>query len=1152
MATIDALTNAAGDMAAGTPEDDVFLVQNKDEPSSADVISGGSGTDTLLFQFAYLSETYDFRTADRMGDTSSVEVLDFSGIHGGPLLDLKVDAHAFAQAGGTLTLATGGLDVRLSTAQAEGAAVRVAGTGLVTLHSSQNQVVAVADGFDGRIEGSASASDDILTGGTGNDTISGGGGDDRISGGTGTNTLTGGAGADWFRIAGGSGNTITDYVSKAGANGIDIVDLRGVGSASAGNTTVAAGSGGAVVSAGDARIVLSGLDASEVNVANFLFADPDDPKAIRIAAGADEGTIQAVIDKAEAGTVIELGAGTFTFTETLRIGRSDITLKGAAGGKTIIRSEIPLSAESKEIITVQSRETNDELGKLAVTAAAGSTKIELRSAAGLKVGDAIYVGQANDAATLKKYTDPGIVLPTKYFGEKAANYYLREAMLKIEKVEGNTVTLSKPLPFTFEKDVAFASKVNALTDVAISDLKIQTSLGRPDPLKFENTIPGWGDQAAVSFDRVMDSSIKNVSTQNTGSHAFSFSRVYGLSGDHLSADGSHNKGEEGSGYGFYFLEAFANDFKHLTVKDMRHSVLFSSWSAEHYNDIQVDWTNRDINFHGGPDADNTVIVDRMVASYKLGADTWPAVGPGAPLLHPLSLIEENTVLFRYARTWVMGETLNAADGGADIDSGGGKDRINGGSGADTLKGGADNDVVHGNNGDDKLLSGDAGLDKVFGGNGKDTLKGGADSDVLDGESGADKLWGDAGDDLLRLGAGDRGTGGKGSDTFVITGNAGITDFAVSDILERIDLRAIAKAKSFDALEIRQSGSAAKVSVGGIAVTLENVRAKQLSADNFLFRGDNDSSAAERHTRDALEATTKEADKLKGTAGDDVFDASTVRLAPNDAINGMGGFDTLRITSTNVSMDASKFKGLTSIEEIDVSQAFEGISLALDAAMVRQSGKTLGIYAGAYDVTLDTSKVGNAGTVVIETAGTVKLRSLGSQAVTLGDGAKGTVLGSFLDDRIGGGKRGDHIWGSAGHDVLAGNGGDDRLEGGADADRLSGGAGNDTFVFNTRVTGPDIVDAITDFSNAKGNNDGFELHQEFFAALKAGQLEQSMFKTIADAASLKGVDADDRILYDKAAGDLFYDADGSGRGGRLKFADLAPNTELSHLDFLIVA
>lgn len=1153
MATIDALTNAAGDMASGTAEDDVILVQNKDEPSSADVIDGGSGLDTLLFQFAYLSATYDFRTADRLGNTSSVEVLDFSGIQGSPLLDLKVDAHAFAQAGGTLTLATGGFDVRLSTAQVEGAAVRVAGNGLVTLHSSQNQVVTVADGFDGRIEGSVSASSDILTGGTGNDTIGGGGGDDQISGGTGTNTLTGGAGADWFKIAGSSDNTITDYTSKAGASGIDIIDLSAIGSASVKNTTVAAGGGGAVVTAGDTRIVLSGLDASKVNVANFLFADPGDAKVIRIAAGADQGTIQAVIDKAEAGTVIELGAGTFTFTETLRIGRSDITLKGDAGGKTVIRAEIPLSAESKEIILVQSRETNDELGKLAATGKAGSTTIELGSAAGLKVGDAIYIGQANDAATMKKYTDPGIVLPTKYNGDKAANYYLREAMLKVEKVDGNTVTLSKPLPFTFEKGVAFASKVNALTNVDIADLKIQTNLGKADPLEFENTIPSWSGQPAVSYDRVMDSSITNVSTENTGSHAFSFSRVYGLKGDHLSADGAHNKGEEGSGYGFFFSEAFANDFQHLTVKDMRHSVLFSSWSAEHYNDIQVDWTNRDINFHGGPDADNTIIVDRMVASYKVGADTWPAVGPGAPLLHPLSLIEENTVLFRFARTWLMGETLNAADGGADIDSGGGKDRINGGSGADTLKGGDDNDVIYGNGGNDTLLSGDAGLDKVYGGDGNDVMKGGDESDVLDGQNGADKLWGDAGEDLIRLGAGDRGTGGTGSDTFVVSGSAVITDFAVSDILEMIDLRAIAKAKNFDALEIRQSGSAATVSVGGITVTLEGVRAKLLSADNFMFRGSDAPSAAERQTRDALKAVTTEVDKLKGTNGDDVFDASASRLAPNDSINGMGGFDTLRIVSTNVSMDAGRFKGLTSIEEIDVSQAFEGISLSVDAAMVRQAkNKTLGIYAGAHDLTLETSKVGDAGTLVVETAGTIKLRSVGNQAVVLGDGAKGTVLGSFLEDRITGGKLGDYIWGSSGRDVLSGNGGDDVLEGGANSDKLSGGAGNDTFVFNTRVTGLDIIDSITDFSNATGNNDRFELHREFFAALKVGQLEQSGFKLIADATSMNGLDADDRILYDKAAGDLYYDADGSGGGGRLKFADLAPNTGLSHLDFLIVA
>ena len=49
---------------------------------------------------------------------------------------------------------------------------------------------------------------------------------------------------------------------------------------------------------------------------------------------------------------------------------------------------------------------------------------------------------------------------------------------------------------------------------------------------------------------------------------------------------------------------------------MRHGVLFSSWHAEHDNVIMVSSTNRDINFHGSPDAGNVVRIERSVMEYR--------------------------------------------------------------------------------------------------------------------------------------------------------------------------------------------------------------------------------------------------------------------------------------------------------------------------------------------------------------------------------------------------------------------------------------------------------------------------------------------------------------------------------------------------------
>ena len=61
----------------------------------------------------------------------------------------------------------------------------------------------------------------------------------------------------------------------------------------------------------------------------------------------------------------------------------------------------------------------------------------------------------------------------------------------------------------------------------------------------------------------------------------------------------------------------------------------------------------------------------------------------------------------------------------------------------------------------------------------------------------------------------------------------------------------------------------------------------------------------------------------------------------------------------------------------------------------------------------------------------------------------------------------------------------------------------------------------------------------------GTLDANAFQAGTSAS-----DADDRILYDQANGNIFFDADGAGAGGAILFASVTAGTVLTAADFVI--
>jgi serralysin len=160
----------------------------------------------------------------------------------------------------------------------------------------------------------------------------------------------------------------------------------------------------------------------------------------------------------------------------------------------------------------------------------------------------------------------------------------------------------------------------------------------------------------------------------------------------------------------------------------------------------------------------------------------------------------------------------------------------------------------------------------------------------------------------------------------------------------------------------------------------------------------------------------------------------------------------------------------------------------------------------------------------------------------------SVIGSAYNDKLDGRNGYDNLFGGDGKDKLSGNGGDDSLYGGKGNDTLKGGGGWDEFVFDTRL-GPRNVDTIKDFSTS--DDDRITLDNHIFKALhNAGEMDPDNFVANASGTAM---DANDYIVYDTDSGALLYDADGSGAGAAVQFAQIGTDAHpvMSGADFWIV-
>ncbi len=163
-------------------------------------------------------------------------------------------------------------------------------------------------------------------------------------------------------------------------------------------------------------------------------------------------------------------------------------------------------------------------------------------------------------------------------------------------------------------------------------------------------------------------------------------------------------------------------------------------------------------------------------------------------------------------------------------------------------------------------------------------------------------------------------------------------------------------------------------------------------------------------------------------------------------------------------------------------------------------------------------------------------------VLLGGTGNDTLKGAGGADRLQGEAGKDRLEGAAGADTLSGDAGNDTLIGGAGIDRLTGGAGKDVFVFDQAKAGG--RDILTDFAS---RSDRIHLDSDVFDDLSyTGKLKAADF-----VAGTAAKDASDRLIYDQSSGNLWYDSNGSAKGGKVLIAELTDGTALVAGDIFLV-
>jgi Ca2+-binding RTX toxin-like protein len=608
------------------------------------------------------------------------------------------------------------------------------------------------------------------------------------------------------------------------------------------------------------------------------------------------------------------------------------------------------------------------------------------------------------------------------------------------------------LTFDFDPEITTVEHREILEGNTLSGFTVQGSWGDADPGDFSNTLSTDNGATAILVAGTSDAELSDISVLDAASHGITVAGSTDIILTDILIDGAADKGGSGNGYGIWIRDVYDSDFSDLTITDTRHAVVFASYTSASGNVVEVSYTNRDINFHGGLDQDNVVSVD---VSVRVGEETYylsPTLffNDGKPYGAPTDP-DANTVTFGTVVGTVRADAVMSSSEGSHIEVLGGSDLVVTNDGDDYVDLGTGNDLVFASSGNDTLIGGSADDTVIF------AFEEAEYSTHWEG----DTLFVIHGDDVTQL---------SGFEEVYFADTA--YDFEDVPTLEGPPSLLWEPNGAFDSLlddEIATDTFIYVVSDGTDSVSSEVI---------ITVSGMNDAPVLATALADQSSAEdTAVSFTLPATAFTDV-DSSLTLSATAVTGGALPSWLTFNAATRAFSGTPPKdFNGTIAVNvtasdgTLSASDTFDLVITPVDDPLTLASTRAGGtLDGGAAADTIagnfgnDTLNGGAGDDVILDRGGDdVVSGGSGNDRIGLLSGTN-TVSGGDGNDLIVGGYDNDTLSGDAGNDVIVGDvstyiRGADRITGGTGDDLLEGRGGADTFVFATG-DGNDTIGALT--------------------------------------------------------------------------------------------